>query len=146
MISACAIALASSYSMIKEWRQFNVAGKEVARFNKEYPGLVMGVSDASTYHYSYLRVLLDAEQIDYPGYMDLQFAGVTDKTMAAKMSRCDIGSVLMPLGGLPFSINNNYTDKPLFSDDVRRIFDAHYAEYDKGSFYSVYICHRSSVR
>ncbi len=138
---AVPVALATAYSMTKDWRHFQLAEAEVIRLQGKYPALVMGVSDKVNYKYSYLRVLLGAGQIDYSAYMDLQLSGVTDNALAAKLRRCDIRYLLLPNGGAAFSMENYYTAKPLFSDDIRALFDAHYIRVDQGSVYSVYSCH-----
>jgi hypothetical protein len=144
-LSAIATILVTSFMVVKQWQQFDRAGREVIRFGQEYPGLVMGVTDQTGYKYSYLRVLLQTEQIDYPGYMDLQFSGIADQSMAARMNSCSIGYFLLPVSGAPFSMVNDYTGKALFSDAVRTAFDVHYAEQERGSIYSVYRCHEPAA-
>jgi len=135
------VALATAYSMTKDWRHFQLAEAEVLRLRDKYPALVMGVSDQAHYKYTYLRVLLGAGQIDYPAYMDLQMSGVTDDALAEKLRRCGIRYLLLPNDGDAFSIDNYYGGKPLFSDDIRALFDAQYTRVDQQSVYSVYRCH-----
>lgn len=145
MITTVPIALATAYSMMKDWRHFREAGQEVAGYARKYPGIVMGISDQARYKYSYLRVLLGPGQIDYPAYMDLQVSGVTDQSMAARMRSCAIDQLLLPVNGAAFSMNNWYTAKPLFSDDVRSAFELHYSLVEQGAVYAVYSCHDPSV-
>jgi hypothetical protein len=142
-IWALPVAMATAYSMMKDWRHFQLAEAEVMRLQGQYPTLVMGVSDLVNYKYSYLRVLLGPGQIDYPAYMDLQISGVSDDALAEKLRRCDIRYLLLPNAGAAFSMTNYYTAQPLFSYAVRSLFDAHYTRVERGSVYSVYGCHVS---
>jgi hypothetical protein len=145
VVAAVPFALATGYSMAKDWRHFKEAGREVAAYHRKYPGIVMGASDLASYKYIYLRVLLGAGQIDYPAYMDLQVSGVTDQSMAARMNSCAIGALLIPVNGAAFSLNNYYTGKPLFSDDIRTAFELHYSLVENGGVYAVYSCHDPTV-
>jgi hypothetical protein len=144
VITTAPIAVATAWSMMKDWRHFRDAGQEVAEFDRKYPGIVMGVTDQANYKYSYLRVLLGAGQIDYPAYMDLQLSGVSDQGMAARMRSCAIDALLLPVNGDAFTMHGYYASKPLFADDVRTAFQLHYALVETGQAYAAYRCHDPS--
>jgi len=144
VVSLVTVFLDFVLSMGKSWRPFNEAKKEVAYFEKKYPGLLMGLTDDQGYPYTFLRVMLKDEQIDYAAYMDLQVAGVKDDTLVQNFNKCRIRSVLLPSAGRPFSLNNYYNYKPLFSEDVRKTFTAKYTCAESGKHYSAYVCSVSS--
>lgn len=125
--------------MTRHWMQYDHAGKEVSQFDRKYPGLVMAIAEGDdSYNYTYLRVLLNRPQIDYPAFMDLQFSGVGDSLFVEHLNGGKIEHLLVPNGGTPFAMLNDYTGRPLFSDTVRQAFRAHYRCIEKGESYSVY--------
>jgi hypothetical protein len=140
VIAAVVVPGVSLYSIFSKWSAFGEASREVSLYRQRYPGLTMAVSDDSHYELSYLRVLLDGPQIDYPGYMDLKFSGVSDQPLADRMAHCNPRYLLMPGGGMPFSMSAFYTPGPLLSDEIRRAFAAHYHPIEQGATYTVYAC------
>lgn len=128
------------------WERLDGAREEVVRFGQGYAAAVMGVADNRRYSLSFLHVLLSGRQIDYPGYMDLQFSGVGDDTMSRRMRDCEIPYFVMPNGGSPFSVSNFYTGRRLFSDEIRQSFAAHYVKVENGEYFSVYACNRTAAR
>lgn len=144
IIPALSTILITNMPMIKTWKDFRKAGDEVQLLDKKYPDLVMGLTDDKNYAYVYLRVLLSSEQIDYPSFMDLQFAGVSDLTMSEKMRNCTIRNVLLPNSGAAFSMNNFYTERPLFSHGVQQNFSDFYQISFHGDYFSVYTCNNAS--
>lgn len=128
------------FPMTKSWRQFDYAQKELVSFEKRYPDIIMGVTDEHGYPYSFLRAMLSKRQIDYAAYMDLQVSGIKDEGFAEKMKNCEIYNMLVPNTGKPFSLNNYYTLKPLFSDNVRELFREKYNLSKRGIYYSVFTC------
>lgn len=126
--------------MSKSWRQFYEAKKEAMYFENKYPGILMGVTDDNGYPYSFLRVILKGEQIDYESYMDLQISGINDDTFAENLKNCRIQYILVPNIGNPFSLNNYYSLKPLFSENVRESFKSKYNIIEIGKHYSLYTC------
>lgn len=144
IIPALLTILLINVQMIKTWMDFRKAGDEVQLLDKKYPDLVMGLTDDNNYSYAYLRVLLSGEQIDYPSFMDLQFAGVSDLTMSENMRTCKIKNILLPNDGAPFSMNNYYTGKPLLSPRVQQSFSDLYEISFRGNYFSVYTCNNVS--
>jgi len=130
--------------MAKSWRQFDYAQKEIVYFEKKYPDLMMGVTDEHGYPYSFLRAMLRKRQIDYAAYMDLQVSGIKDDSLAEKLKNCEIYNILLPNTGMPFSLNNYYTFKPLFSENVREAFKSGYNLVENGRCYSVFTCKKYS--
>lgn len=130
------------WTVSASWNLYQGPRKEVAWFQEKYDGLVMGVGDDRSFFYSFLRVDLADEQIDYSGYMDLQYAGAGEKEFIAKMSNCNIRNLLIPNFGLPFSMNSYYTGKSLFTEDVLNAFRANYRKNESGKYFSVYSCER----
>lgn len=129
------------YPMAKYWRQFSEAQKEIMKFDKKYPGLIMGLtSDSNGYRFVYLYVILKNTQIDYQGYMDLQYSGVGDEKFAENLNNCNIENILLPNNGPPFYMNNYYTKQPLFSENIRQAFKQRYTLSENGEYFSVYTC------
>ncbi len=128
------------FPMAKSWRQFDYAQKELVYFEKRYPDIMMGVTDEQGYPYSFLRAIMKKRQIDYASFMDLQIAEIKDDAFAEKMKDCEIKWMLLPNIGKPFMLNNYYTLKPLFSDNVREAFKERYNLSENGRHYSVYTC------
>lgn len=143
IVPALATILTTHVPMIKTWTDFKKSGDEVHLLDKKYHDLVMGLTDDKNYSYAYLRVLLSGEQIDYPSFMDLQFAGVSDLTLSEKMKTCVIKNILLRNDGIPFSMNNYYTGKPLLSTRVRQSFSDSYEISFRGNYFSVYTCNNA---
>jgi hypothetical protein len=100
----------------------------------------MGVSDTRGYGLSHFRVELRGEQIDYGAYMDLALSGVKPVALAERMKSCAIGKIVLPRDGEPFSMDNFYTNTPLFPDSIRLQFRDAYEKVQEGQFFSVYSC------
>jgi hypothetical protein len=139
-VPAIAGVLAVLMPMARTWKPLEAARQELVRFSGEHPGLVMGVSDSENYRYSFLRVVLPGEQVEYGAYMDLQFSGVGAESLVAKMRSCGLRNVVLPREGAPFTLDNVYDAKPLFPDAVRAQFAASYQKVAEGDFFSVYSC------
>ncbi|MEI8185221.1 MAG: hypothetical protein WCG19_00840 [Chlorobiaceae bacterium] len=132
-----AVKLASL--MMRHWHQYAAAGREVISCEAKYTGLVMGIGEGDQgYEYTYLRVLLNRRQIDFPAFMDLQFSGVGDGLFVENLSNGSIKHILVPNEGTPFAMLNFYTGKPLFSGNVQKAFTTHYRCIKRGEAYSVY--------
>ncbi len=138
IIPSFVAALSLVLPMINGWDKFDRAKNEVIYFESKYPGIIMGLADDSTYSYTFLRVILANTQIDYPAFMDLQYSGIGDYAFAKHFRNRRIESVLIPNGGIPFSMNNPYTSKPLFSDSVRQVFSENYICVKIGEYFTVY--------
>jgi hypothetical protein len=127
--------------MVKGWRTYGEAETEIVSDGKAFPGLVAGPSDMEQFSYVYLRVLLKGPQPDYTAFMDLQYSGVTDDSFVTKMEKCEIKNIILPKEGIPFSVTNVYTGKPLMSDNLRMVFKERYELAREGNHYDVYACH-----
>jgi hypothetical protein len=126
--------------MVKGWKNYSEAQKEIVQFGSKHSDLVFGVSNGDTYPYVFLNVILNKAQIDYPAFMDLQYAGLSDDALAEKLRTCEIKNLLMPKTGEPFSIKSYYTDHPLFSEQVRMLFAKDFSRSESGKYYDVYTC------
>lgn len=146
IIPSIIAALTLLSPMIKGWRDFAGAQVEVAQLGTRYPGSIFGISDINNYPFVFLRVLLTQAQIDYPAFMDLQYAGVTDDPLVARFKDCAIPYVILPRFGTPFAMNNLYTGHPLLSDDVRTAFNNNYIILEGANYYSVYGCRQNVTR
>ncbi len=122
------------------WQAMAQARAEVAHFDSAYPGLVMGVTDQGGYAYTFFRPLLSARQIDYATFMDLQYTGTGDGEFLERLHACTIPALLMINTGAPFSLGNAYTDRPLFSDDLRTAFAEHYVLAESQRYFSAWTC------
>ena len=145
IVSVFAVLIDCVVPMANSWRRFSEAQKEVVYFEKKYPRVLMGVTGNQGYPYSFLRVMLRNEQIDYNAFMDLQFSGIRDDTLAENLKNCRICCILLPNIEKPFSLNNYYTFKPLFSEKVREAFTAKYTRAESGKYYSMYTCSMPSI-
>lgn len=126
--------------LINKQNYWNQAKYELSNIQKTYPNMVMGVTDLERYGETFYRVLLDNEQLDAPAFMELNFIGKQDNDFAEKLSNCDVQYLILPNTGDPFSINNFYTQRPLFSESTINEFDSMYKIIDKFTYYNVYQC------
>jgi len=126
--------------MAKSWQRFNEAKKEVIYFESKYPNIVMGITDDNGYPYTFFRAMMRGGQIDYNAFMDWQTSGIGDDTLVENFKNCKIRYVLLPNVGSPFSMNNYYTFKSLFSDNVRNTFNTKYSSLESKKYYSLYTC------
>ena len=109
----------------------------------DYPGVILGVSDNSNYSHIFFRPLLEAKgfhQIDYPTYMDLNFSGMSDDSLSNAIKNCKFPYIALPKKGESFSMNNSYTDKVLFSNNVRNAFNEKYTIASQNDNYIIYEC------
>lgn len=124
----------------KSWHMFNEAKKEIISLTEKRPNIVMGVTDDNGYPYSFFRVILNGRQIDYASYMDLQVSGIDDREFYENMKSCKICCMLIPNKGIPFTLNNYYTLKPMFSDKIRKTFEEMFCPEKRGNYFTVYRC------
>jgi hypothetical protein len=128
----------------KQSSLFLRAREEVVRSNERYGHVLMGVSnyDALPYALTYNRVLLEgkgSEQIDVTAFIDISFAGGSDKPLVNTLNECS-RVLLIPKEGIPFSILNPYDGKYLFSDDLQKAFALKYKRIEHGELYDIYKC------
>ena len=133
--------------MIESQRQ---ATLEIQKFAKEYPSLLMGITDKENdnYNLTFLRPYLitsAAPQFEYAGFMDLSYSGISDKPFVAFLNGCQNKFIATPNHGIPFSIVNFYTNEPLFSVDAQSAFRDHYKARHRGEFFTVYECKEGNL-
>jgi hypothetical protein len=119
---------------------------ELLRFAMRFPRGILGVADNESSDLANFRPWLTAAgipQVDYGAFMDLQLSGVTDEALSSAFARCAIPYVYMPKPGLPFTLLSNYHGHPLFSDELRHEFAAHYSRLDAGVYFDVFGCDRA---
>jgi hypothetical protein len=119
--------------------------KEVEAIAEKYRGVVLAPSDVKRYPHVYFKPILDAKgyrQVDMPGAMELNYAGVSDDMLVAAMVLCRIPYLALPVEGEPFTLINYYTGLPLFSDKVRSAFQKHYVPVNPRltKHYTIYSC------
>jgi hypothetical protein len=122
------------------------AAEEIQALGKQYPSLLMGVTDKENENYrlTFLRPYLVkplAPQFEYAGFMDLSYSGISDQPFANSLRQCKYSYIATPKNGVPFSIVNFYTDKMLFAEATRSAFRDHYRPHHSGTFFNVYACH-----
>jgi len=76
--------------------------------------------------------------VDFGSWMDLSYAGVSERRIIGMLEDCSIPVWLLPQG-LPFSMKG-YSNLALLSENFRRTFSAKYRLTKIGQFYSVWIC------
>jgi hypothetical protein len=116
--------------------------EELQIFSTQYPAAEMGVSDNEHYGDTYYRPLLVFRgaplHVDFGSWMDLSYAGVSERRIIGMLEDCSIPVWLLPQG-LPFSMKG-YSNLALLSENFRRTFSAKYRLTKIGQFYSVWIC------
>jgi len=116
---------------------------EIEKLVPLYPGLILGLADESSYDHVFFSPLLEKKgfhQIDYASYMDLNFSGISDDVFANALDDCKFPYIALPSKGAPFSMHNPFTQKPLFSDSVRRRFAARYIKLNEHNHYIIFTC------
>jgi len=117
--------------------------EELQMFSTRYPLAEMGVSDDEHYADTYYRPVLVFRgaplHVDFASWMDLSYAGVSERRIIGMLEVCAIPVWLLP-EGLPFSNTNYYTGLPLLSENFRRTFLVKYRLTEIGQFYSVWKC------
>jgi hypothetical protein len=127
-------------------RQF-LAKRELKQLIQNNPSPLIGVSDDKheNYSLSFYRPYAFApdykSKLDPVAFMEVNYTlKVRDTLFLQSLKNCAYPSILLPAVGDPFSLTNFYTNKPLFTDDLRSIFSTTYKKSGAGNFYDVYIC------
>jgi len=133
-----------SYESIS--RQFQ-AKQELLQFIQNNASPLIGVSDDKHENYSlsfYRPYAFGADyrnELDPVAFMEVNYTlKVDDALFMQKLKNCAYPSILLPAIGEPYTLSNFYTNKPLFTDDLRSIFSSTYKKSAAGKFYNVYIC------
>ena len=129
-------------------RQFQ-AKQELTQLLQVHPGSLIGVSDDKHENYSlsfyrpYAFGLDYRNKLDPVAFMEVNYTlNVNDALFLQKIKTCTYPSILLPTSGSPFALSNFYTNKPLFSDDLRTLFTNTYKKSSSvnGNLYDVYLC------
>lgn len=119
--------------------------KDIINLKKKYQKYVMymGYSDKKSYPLSYYRpIIFSAKQgnlLDPVALMDMETSGMlipnaTNDKLASQVY--DI--ILIPKGGKPFSMKNEYRPNPLFGSEIPAIFVKNYTHIETSDFYEVW--------
>lgn len=125
---------------LTSWSKYRDAQRELIDFENKYPNLKMGLTGNADFQITFLRVVLKTTQIDYTGFMDLQFSGITDETFVKKISHCTDSYFVLPAEGVPFSLSSFYTNDFMFSDELRKAFKNKYKLIETKKYFSIYAC------
>ncbi len=116
---------------------------ELEKITLLYPDLLLGLADESSYSHVFFSPMLEKKgfhQIDYASYMDLNYSGISDDVFVNALENCKFPYIALPSKGAPFSMHNSFTQKPLFSENVRRIFAARYVKLSEYNHYVIFVC------
>jgi hypothetical protein len=122
--------------------------EELRRFADSYPHGMLGIAGRATYPLTILRPWISlggTPQTDYGAWMDWSLSGLSDAPLATALQDCRIPYLFVPTGDLPFTMDNSYDLRPLFSDAVRSGFTNNYALIHPGQFFDVYGCATSKT-
>jgi len=116
---------------------------ELQTFLNSYPNAQIGVSDEEHYSDSFYRIIAvlqgQALHVDFTTWNELDYAGVPEETVRRFFNRCEVPTWILPLGA-PFMKKDWYTDRPMLSDDFRRMFSTNYRMIQLGQTYQVWGC------
>lgn len=120
---------------------------------KKFPNLYVGVTDSthSNYSLSFFRPYAFgsdyADKLDPVAFMEVSFTtNIDDRRFVSKIETCSYPFIILPSKGQPFTILNFYTNKPLFSDELRRVFAREYRLTEKGTYFHVFECRKNRLR
>jgi hypothetical protein len=120
--------------------------QELEALYAQYPLAEFGLSDSAHYDDTFYRTLLvfrgEPVRIDFASWMDLQYAGVSERRIIHWLGQCDIQVWILPQGD-PFAMINYYTNRSLLSSEFRRTFFANYSVVKEGAYYRVWRCQPS---
>ncbi|MBL6693309.1 MAG: hypothetical protein ISP94_00385 [SAR86 cluster bacterium] len=129
-----------SFILFSKQAYWNQVKYELVSIEQEYPGIKMGVTDLERYGETFYRVMLSGDQFDVPAFMDLNFIGQKETEFAEKLSNCTIDLLVLPNSGEPFSLENFYTKKSLYSNETKAKFNERFALIKSFNYYNVYQC------
>ena len=129
-----------SFILISKQGYWNQVKYELASIEQQYPGIKMGVTNLERYGETFYRVMLSGDQLDAPAFMDLNFIGQNENEFTKKLSNCTIDLLVLPNSGEPFSLENFYTQNPLFSNETKAIFNERFTLFKSFNYYNVYQC------
>jgi hypothetical protein len=116
---------------------------ELEKLLNTYPDAQIGPSDSAHYSDTFFRVVPVLKghvlRVDFAAWIDLEYGGVNEATLARFFERCEIPTWILPLG-TPFSTLNLYSYTPLLSDKLRQTFLTNYKMVLVGESYQVWKC------
>lgn len=136
-------AVPTSIGMVQSWQDARMSKRELLTLAAKHPGLLLATGDQRGYEHIYQRIHLERlgmRQIDFPGFIDLQSAGVSDAPLARALRDCVIPYVVVPRGEPAFSNTSNYTKGPLFSNEVRARFKERFNIVEQTTLFDLYRC------
>jgi hypothetical protein len=81
------------------------------------------------------------DKLDPVAFMEVNYTlKVDDALLKQKIKDCKYPSIFLPSIGQPFTLSNFYTNRSLFTDDLRSTFNQSYKKTYEGKYYDVYIC------
>jgi hypothetical protein len=130
------------YSFIEYWPKTTQARAEILYLNNKYKDAVMGITDDRALYLYFNRLYLNNTQIDLNGYLDLNYSDIDDSELRNKIRTCSITYFIFPKNNVPFSFQSLYTNKYLFSKEVRQLFSKKYSLVESSDSYNVFKCFR----
>jgi len=125
------------------------ARKELHSLLKKFPNLYVGVTDSThaNYSLSFFRPYAFgpeyADKLDPVAFMEVSFTtNIDDRRFVSKIQTCSYPFIILPSNGQPFTLLNFYTNKPLFSDELRRVFAREYRLIEKGTYFHIFECNK----
>ena len=123
------------------------AKKEFQFLLNKFPNSYVGVTDSkhANYSLSFFRPYAFgpdyADRLDPVAFMEVSFTTkVDDRRFVSKIETCSYPNIILPSNGQPFTLLNFYTNKPLFSDELRSGFAREYRLIEKGTYFHVFEC------
>jgi hypothetical protein len=125
------------------------AKKEFQLLLNKFPNSYVGVTDTkhANYSLSFFRPYAFgpdyADRLDPVAFMEVSFTTkVDDRRFVSKIETCSYSNIILVSNGEPFTLLNFYTNKPLFSDELRSVFAREYRLIEKGSYFHVFECNK----
>lgn len=132
-------------SHLQQRHEAGQARIELSDLAARHSQLVLAPGGTQGYELTYMRIDLERmgiRQIDVPAFVDLQWAGVSDNSIAHALRRCLIPHVAVPKNEPAFANISGYTGRPLFSDPVRRAFSSTFHRISTTAHFDLYKCIR----
>jgi hypothetical protein len=119
---------------------------------KKFPNSYVGVTDSkhANYSLSFFRPYAFAsdygDRLDPVAFMEVSFTTkIDDRLFVSKIETCSYSNIILASNGEPFTLLNFYTNKPLFSDELRSVFAREYRLIEKGSYFHVFECRKKTA-
>ena len=120
---------------------------ELQTYLDKYPGAEIGFSDNKhdpDTNYRIFSVLNGHTlRVDFSAWAEMA-VGVNEKNIIRFIRGCEVPTWILPLGPA-FAKLSWYTERPMLSDDFRRIFSVNYELTQTGKFYQVWECRKQKA-